>query len=146
MVEAETQQLLRRQQRHSRLLGRAVALALVAFYAGSDQILRRVFAALSTRKNVIKRQVLRMTMLAAILAAIAVANVNTRTLHRRLAVIAPQMNVMTQPHNRRNRKRRRRRMQHVVAVVLFNKDRAAKPQTHGSCNTDRTERLIRKIQ
>ncbi len=99
MVEAETQQLLRRQQRHSRLLRRAVAFSLVAFYAGRDQILGRVFAALSTRKNVIERQVLSVTMLAAILAAIAVSNVDTRTLHRRLAVIAPQMNVMTQPHH-----------------------------------------------
>lgn len=146
MIEAEAKQLLRREQRHSRLLGRAVAFALIALDARGHQILRRVLAALRTREDVIKRQVFRMFVLGAILAAIAVANVNSRTLHRRLAAVAPQMNVVSQPDDRRHRKGRRRRMQNVITVILLDKDCSAKPQANRARDADRAERLVRKVQ
>ena len=104
MVEAEPQQLLRSQQRHAGLLGRAVALSLVALDARRHQILRRALAALGTRENVIQRQVLGVFVLAAILAAIAVANVDPGTLHRRFAVVAANVDIMPQPDHRRHRK------------------------------------------
>src|SRR5436190_9476469 len=55
MVEAETEQLLRGQQRHARLFGRAIAFTLVALYTGRDQVMRRALATLGTRENVIER-------------------------------------------------------------------------------------------
>ena len=39
-----------------------------------------------------------------------------------------------------------RRAENVVAVVLFDEDRAAKPQTHRPGNTDGAKRLVRKVQ
>src|SRR5436190_21833685 len=56
VVEAEPEQLLRREQRHACLLGCAVALALVALDAGGHKVLRRRLAALGTREDVVKRQ------------------------------------------------------------------------------------------
>jgi hypothetical protein len=37
-------------------------------------------------------------------------------------------------------------MKHVIAVVFFDKDGAAKPQTHGACNADGAKRFVRKVQ
>ena len=145
VIEAETQQLLRCQQRHTCLLGRAVALTLVTFDAGRDQIVRRAFAALCPRENVIERQILGVLMLAAILAAIAVANIDPGPFHRRFAVIAPNVHIMTQADNRRHRKSGRRRMENIIAVVFLDKDRAAKPQADRASHTDRAERLVRKV-
>ena len=146
VIEAETQQLLRSQQRHTCLFRRSVPFPLVAFHAGGDQVRRGAFAALCTRQNVIERQVLCVFMVAAILAAVTVANVNPGTLHRRFAAVAANVHVMPQTDHRREPESRRRRMEDIVAVVLFDEYRAAKPQTHRSGDTDRTQRLIRKIQ
>src|SRR5439155_8040252 len=104
--------------------------------------LRRMLAALCTRENVIERQVLCMLVLAAILAAIAVANVDARALHRSFAAIASKVNVMTQADDRRDRERDRRRMEHIIAVILFDKDGPAKMQTHRAGNADRAKRLV----
>ena len=146
VVEPQPQQLLRRQQRHSRLFRRAVAFALVALDTGRNEIVRRALAALSSRQNVVERQVLGMLMLAAVLAAIAVANVDAGTLHRGLAIVAADMNIMPKPHNRRHRKDRRGRMKDIVAVVFLDKNGTAKPQANGPGDADRPERLVREIQ
>lgn len=53
VVKAQPQEFLRRQQRHAGLLRRSVTFALVAFYACGDEVLRRRFAALGTRENVV---------------------------------------------------------------------------------------------
>ena len=37
-------------------------------------------------------------------------------------------------------------MQNIVAVILFDKNSAAKPKTHGSRDTDGAQRLVRKVQ
>src|SRR5262245_33810267 len=110
VIESEAKQLLRSQQRHAGLLGRAVALTLVALDTRGHQVLRRAFAALCPRQNVVEREVLCMTMLATILAAISIANVNSCSLHRRFTVLAADMDIMPQPNNRGNRKDRRGRM------------------------------------
>ena len=146
MVEPETQKLLRREQRHSSLLRRAVAFSLVAFYASSDQIRRRAFAALRTRKNVIERQILGVLVVAAVLAAVAVADVNPSPLHCRLASVSTYVDVVTQADHGRDFEDRRRRAEYVFAVVLFSKDRAAKPQANRTGDTDGPQRLIRKVQ
>ena len=146
MIEPETQKLLRGQQWHACLLGSAVTFSLVALHAGRDEIRRGAFTTLCSRQDVIERQVLRVAMITAVLAAIAVANVDTRTLHRRLTAIAPHMNIVSQPNDGRNRKRCRRRMENIVAVVLFDKHRAAKPKAHRTSDADSTERLVRKVQ
>lgn len=97
VVEAETEQLLRRQERHACLLGRAVTLTLVALDACGNKILRRALSALGTREDVVKRQVLGVLVLGAILAAIAVADVDACTLHCSFAIVAANVNIMTQP-------------------------------------------------
>lgn len=127
VVETETEQFLRRKQRHACLFRRAVTLSLIAFYARSDQVVRRAFAALRTWENVVKRQLFRMLGFTAILTAIAVTDVDAGTLHRCFAIVAANVNVVTQTNHRRHRKRRRGRMQHIIAVILLNKDRTAKP-------------------
>lgn len=142
VIEAEPKQFLRRKQRHSRLLWRAIAFALIALDARGHKILRCVLAALRSRKDVIERQVFGVLVLAAILTSIAVANVNSRTLHRRLAIVATQMHVMPQPNDRRHRKSRRGGMQNIIAVVLLDKDRPAKPQANRARHANRAERLV----
>lgn len=146
MIEAESKQLLRSQERHARLLWRSVAFALIALYTRGHQVLRCVLAALCTREDVIKRQVFCVLVLGAILAAIAVANVDSRPLHGRLAAVATQMHVMSQPNNRRHGKNCRGRTQNVIAIILLDKDRSAKPQANRARDADRAERLVRKIQ
>ena len=138
VIEPETKQLLRGQQRHACLFRRTVPLTLVALDAGRDQILRRAFAALRSRQDVIERQVLGMLMLSAILATITVANIDSGPLHGRFAVLAANMNIMPQPHNGRHRKNRRGRMKDIVAVVFLNENGAAKPQAHGTGYPDRS--------
>lgn len=81
MVEPEPKQFLGGKQWHSGLLGRSIAFSLIAPYASGNKILRRVFSTLSTREDVVKRQIFRMPVLAAILAAISIANIDTGALH-----------------------------------------------------------------
>ncbi len=145
VIEAEPEQLLRCQQGHSRLLRSSIALALIAFDAGGDQIMRRALAALGTRENVIERQFFGMLVFTAVLAAIAVADVYPCPFHRGFTIVSADMDVMTQPDDRRNGKRGRRRMQNIIAVVFLNKNRATKPQTDGAGDTHSAERLVRKI-
>src|SRR5690606_573057 len=68
VIEPKAKQLLRRQERHTCLLRRAVAFPLVAFDARGHEVLRGVLAALCSRQNVVERQILCVTMVAAILA------------------------------------------------------------------------------
>ncbi len=37
-------------------------------------------------------------------------------------------------------------MEYVVAVILFDKDRSAKPQTDRTGNANRSERFVRKVK
>ena len=142
VIKSEPQQLLRRQQRHSGLLGRAVALTLVTLDTRGHEILRRALAALRTRQNVVKRQVLCMPVVAAILAAVPITNVNTSPLHRRLAAPALYVDVMAQSDNRWNREHCRRRMKDVVPVILLNEHGPAEPQANGARDAHRAERLV----
>lgn len=146
VVESETQQFLRGKERHTSLLGRAVAFSLIALYARSYKILRSVLAALCPRQNVIERQILCVPMVAAILASIAVANIDAGALHRILAGSAAQVYVMPQSDNGRHGEDRRRRMQHIVAVILLDEHSSAEPQADGASDTDRSKRFIRKVQ
>lgn len=146
VIQPESKQLLRRQQRHASLLRRTIAFALITLYTCCHKILRRRFATLSSRENVVKRQVLGVTMFAAILATISVANVDPSTFHRGLAIIASKMDVVAQSNDRRHREFSGRRMQHIVAVVLLDKNGTAKPQAYGSSDTYGTKRFVRKIQ
>src|SRR5215203_855240 len=116
VIESQTKELLRREQRHPCLFRRSVTFTLVAFYTRRDQVGRSAFAALCPRQDVIERQVLGVTMLAAILAAVTVAYVNACPLHRRLGTIAADMNVMTKPDHRRHGKNGRGRVKNIVAV------------------------------
>ena len=127
VVEPQPQQLLRSQQRHTRLLRRAIALTLITLDAGRYKVMRRAFSTLCSRQDVIERQVLGMLVFTAILAAIAVADVDASALHRRLAALALDMNVMTQPDDRWNGKLRRRRMKDIVAVILLDENGPSKP-------------------
>jgi len=146
MVKAQSQKLLRSEQRHAGLLRRTVTFSLVAFYASSDEVRRCAFAALSTRQDVIKRQILGVFVIAAILAAVTVADVNPRPLHCRLASVSTNVDVVTQADHGRDLEDRRRGTEYVFAIVLFNKDRAAKPQANRAGDTDGAQRLIRKVQ
>jgi len=53
---------------------------------------------------------------------------------------------VTQGDHGRDLEDRRRGTEYVFAVVLFDKDRAAKPQANRPSNTDGAQRLIRKVQ
>ena len=97
MIKAETQKLLRSEERHSRLFGRSVAFTLVTLYASSDEVRRRAFAPLGARKDMVQRQVFGMTVVTAILTSIAVANVYPRPLHRRFTSVPANMYVVPQP-------------------------------------------------
>ncbi len=127
VIQPEPKELLRGEQRHTRLLGRTVSFALIALHTSRHEVGRRAFAALCPRQDVIKRQVFGVTVVTAILTAVTVTNVNTRTLHRSLTPIASHVDVVPQPDDRRNGKYRRRRTKDIVAVVLFDKNSAAKP-------------------
>ncbi len=146
VVESQPEQFLRSQKRHPRLFGRSIAFTLIALYTGRNQVMRSAFAALGPRENMVKRQVLGVLVLAAVLAAIAVANINASPLHRGLAVVPTHMHIMPQPDNRRHRKRYRRRVKHIVAVIFLNKHSPAKIKTHRPRNADSAERFVRKIQ
>src|SRR5215204_440341 len=54
VIESEPEKLLRCQQRHARLFGRAITFSLITFHTRCDEIRRRTFSALSTGKNVIE--------------------------------------------------------------------------------------------
>jgi len=127
VVEAESQQLLRCEQRHTRLIGRAIALSLVAFHARGNEVVRGAFTALCPREDMVERQILGVPMFAAILAPIPVANIDARPFHRRFAIITPDVHIMTQPYHRGHGKRCRWRMEDIIAVIFLNKYRAAKP-------------------
>lgn len=85
-------------------------------------------------------------MLAAILAAVAVTDVDPGPFHCRFTVMTLYVDVISQAHDRGNREGSRRRMQYIAAVVFLDKDRAAKPQADSTSDTDRAERLVRKVQ
>jgi len=146
VVKAEAKELLRSEQRHTCLLRRAVPLSLVTFYTGCNQVVRSAFSALSTREDMIQRQLFCVFCFAAILAAIAVADVDPGTLHCRFPIIAADVDVVAKANNGRHWKRCRWRMQHVIAIIFLNKDRTAKPKTNGTSNTHGAERLVRKVQ
>lgn len=146
VIKAQTQKFLRREQRHSGLFRRTVTFSLIAFYASSYKVSRSAFTALCTRQDVIQRQILGMLMVTAILAAVAVADVNSRPLHCRLSSVSTNIDVMTQADHGRDLEDRRRGTEYVFAVVLFYKDRAAKPQANRPSDTDGAQRLIRKVQ
>ena len=74
VIETETKKLLRCQQRHASLLGSSITFSLITFHARRDEIRRCAFTALSAGKNVIKREVFRVTMIPAVLAAISVSH------------------------------------------------------------------------
>src|SRR5687767_7094403 len=97
-VESELEKFLRGQKRHSCLFRRAVALTLVALDTSRHQVLRRRFAALCARQYMVKRQFFGVLMLAAILAAITVTNINSRPFHRRFATATMHIDVMTKAH------------------------------------------------
>jgi hypothetical protein len=75
----------------------------------------------------VERQVFGVLLLAAILTAVAVADINARPLHRAFAAVSPNMDVMPQTYDRWNRKSGRWGMQDIVAVILFDKNRSPKP-------------------
>jgi hypothetical protein len=146
VIEPEAKKLLRSQQGHAGLFGRTVAFSLITLYARGDKICRGAFTALCAGKYVIQRKVLRVLMIAAVLAAIAVADVNAGTLHCRLATVTSDVNVVPEPDDRRYWKDRRRRMKNIVAIVFFDKHRAPKPEANRTSYTDGTQRLVREIQ
>lgn len=94
----------------------------------------------------VERQILGVLALTAVLAAIAVANIDACTFHRSFTIIPPDVDVMPQAHDRRHGKGRRRGMQDIVTVILFDKNGAAKPKTNGPSHSDSAERFIRKVQ
>ncbi len=87
-----------------------------------------------------------MLVIAAVLTAIAIANVNSCALHRRLATIPADVNIVTQADDRRDGKNRRRRVENIITVVFLDKDCATKPETYRTSNADGTKRLVRKVQ
>lgn len=99
MIESESKKLLRCEQRHACLFGCAVAFPLIALHARCDEIRRRAFTALGAGKDVIERQIFRVAMIAAVLAAITIANVNACTLHGRLATVTANVNVVSKTND-----------------------------------------------
>src|SRR5688572_7284355 len=94
MVETETQQLLRGQQRHTSLIRGTIPLSLIASNTRCDEVVRCALSALCPRENVIERQVLSVLVLATVLTPVTVANVDPCTFHRCFAVIAAYVYVM----------------------------------------------------
>lgn len=138
MVKSEPQKFLRRKQRHACLVRRSIALTLVALDAGRDKVVGRAFAALSSRQDVIERQVLCVFVFSAILAPITVAYIDTGPFHSGLTILAADVNIMTQPNDRRHRKLGRGRTKDIVAVVFLDENGAAEPQADGTRNADRS--------
>ena len=146
VIKAEPQKLLRGKQRHACLFGSSVSFSLVALYTGGDEICGSAFAALCTRENVVERKVLCVPVIAAVLTAITVADIHPCTLHCGLPPVSADINIMTQPDNRRNTENGRRRAENVVAIVLFDKDGAAEPQANRTGDANGAERFVRKVQ
>jgi hypothetical protein len=67
-----------------------------------------------------------MLVIAAVLTAIPVTDIDTGTFHRRLASVTTNVNVMTKPDDRRDRKYCRRRMKNIVSILLLDDRPAAK--------------------
>ncbi len=145
VVESDAQKFLRAEQRHSRLFGCAVAFALVAGNTSRHEILRNGFAALRSRQNMVERQILRVFVVAAVLTAIFVADINSRPLHRRFLTLAAHVNISSQTNHARNLDSLRRRAQNIRAVVFFDRHFAAKPQADRPRHANRAERFVRKI-
>lgn len=146
VIEPQSQKFLRSEQRHSCLFRRTVTFSLIAFYASSYKVSRSAFAALGPRQDMIKRQILGVLVIAAVLAAVAVADIYPRPLHCRLASVSTNVNIVTQADHGRDLEDRRRGTEYVFAVVLFYKDRAAKPQANRPSDTDGAQRFVRKVQ
>jgi hypothetical protein len=85
-------------------------------------------------------------MLAAVLTAVTVANVNARSLHRGFLPFAFDVDVCSQTNDRRNRNDGRRRMQNIVAVGFFDRQFPGKLHTNGARDANRAERFVRKVQ
>ena len=107
VIETETQKLLRRQQRHTCLFGRTITFSLITFHTGRDKVGRCAFSALGTGKNVIECEVLCVSVIAAVLAAITITNINASTLHGCLAAVAANMNIVPQSNHGRDGENRR---------------------------------------
>ena len=108
VIESESEKLLRREQRHACLFRRTITFSLITFHARRDEIRRCAFSALGTGKNVIECEVLRVFVIATVLAAITITDVNASTLHGRFAPVAANMNVVPEANNGRNGKYGRR--------------------------------------
>lgn len=121
VVQAKSQQLLRREKRHSSLLRSPVSFALIAPDARGCQVLGCGRSALRLREYVVEGQVLCVSVVPAILAAIAVPYVNAGAFHRIFAAPAPDMNVLSEPHDRRDFEFSGRRAKDVFTVKLFDK-------------------------
>ncbi len=141
-VESDAQISLRSQKWHSRLFGRAVSFALIAFNTSRRQILRSAFAALRPRQNMVKRQIRRVFVVAAVLTAIFVADINSRPFHRRLVAFAMNVDVSSQANNARNFDSLRRRAQNIRAVIFLDENFSAKPHTNRPRHANRAERFI----
>jgi hypothetical protein len=76
---------------------------------------------------VIERQILRVLVIAALLAAIPVTDINPCPFHRRLASVATHVNIMPKADDRRYREHCRRRVENVVTIVFLNEHRTAEP-------------------
>lgn len=142
VVQTQPKQLLRGQKRHSRLLGRPVALALVTPLAGGDEILRSRRSALCFGHDVIERQILGVFVVAAILATITIPNIDPGPLHRAVAPTAADIDVMAQAHDRRNAKLNRRGPKNVVAVKFLDIQLVAHLHADRPRDADRAKRLV----
>jgi hypothetical protein len=127
VVEAEPEEFLRGQQGHSGLLRRPVAFALITFYTSRNKVMWSALAALRTGKNVVESQILCVLGLAAVLAAISIANVDPGPFHRRLTIVAADVYVVAQPDDGRHRENGRGRMQNVVSVVFLDENGTPEP-------------------
>src|SRR2546429_6475223 len=89
------------EERHARLVGRAVALTLVARLAGRAEVLRLRAPAARTRHDVVERQLEDRPLRAAVLAAHLVARQNAHALLARLCAPPAHVDVCDQTDHAR---------------------------------------------
>ena len=145
VVEAKSKQLLRGKKGHPRLLRRAITFALIALHTRSDKVLWCRFAALSTRQNVVERQILSVSVLAAVLTTITIADVDPGTFHRRFASGATHIYIMTQANDRRQLEAEGRGPD-LALVRRDNLDLPLAPKRDSFLPVDDLEGLVRGVQ
>src|SRR5205085_3641529 len=116
VFESDAQRLLRGEERHARLFGRAAALARVARDAGRREVFGRRAARPRARRDVVERQFVRRPLLPAVLASEPVAHEDSEASHACGLPSASDVYVSAKAYDARHAEHSARRAQNAPRV------------------------------